>query len=207
VTALMQQVLGLFRDLGWVAEPEEAVELRLPAASVRSRLRALLKSRADVWQDLNSAQARLEACKQDIQAAQDDLKAVGTGDLSPQLMAAVDEANRLGDHEAVMEEIDQELADIQQKIEASLDGLGSWRLPVAELQKMAVPDLAYVQNLLDQLRQDQADERAQQDALDAKGHEAAKLERELQRCRVSRCCRPGVSAMKLGKACGNLPRS
>ena len=180
VTALMQQVQGLIRDLGWVAETEEAVELRLPAASVRSRLRALLKSRADVWQDLNSAQARLEACMQDIQAAQDDLKAVGTGDLSPQLMAAVDEANRLGDHEAVMEEIDQELADIQQKIEASLDGLGSWRLPVAELQKMAVPDLAYVQNLLDQLRQDQAEERAQQDALDAKGHEAAKLERELQ---------------------------
>jgi len=180
VTALMQQVQGLTRDLGWVAQTEEDLAQRLPAAPVRSRLRALLKSRADVSQDLSSAQARLEACVQDIQAAQEDLKAVAAGDLSPQLMAAVDEANRLGDHEAVMEEIDQELADIQQKIEASLDGLGSWRLPVAELQKMAVPELAYAQNLLDQLRQDQADERAQQDALDAKGHEAAKLERELQ---------------------------
>jgi hypothetical protein len=45
---------------------------------------------------------------------------------------------------------------------------------------MAAPDLALVQSLLDQLRQDQAEDRAQQDALNAKGHEVAKLERELQ---------------------------
>jgi uncharacterized protein YhaN len=177
---VMQQVQGLIRDLGWAAETEEAVTQRLPAAPVRSRLRALLKSRGAIWQDLSTAQARLDGCEQDIHAAQEDLKAVATGDLSPQLMAAVEEANRLGDHAAVMEEIDQELADIQQQIEAALHGLGRWRLPVDDLQKMAAPDLAYVHNLLDQLRQDQAEERAQQDALDAKGHEVGKLERELQ---------------------------
>jgi uncharacterized protein YhaN len=180
VTALMQQVQGLIRDLGWVAETEEAVAQRLPAAPVRSRLRALLKSRAAVLQDLSTARDRLDACEQSLQAAQEDLKAVTADHLSPQLSEAVEEANRLGDHKAVMEEIDQELAGLHQQIEAALAGLGRWRQPVAKLQTMAAPDLAFVQNQLDQLRQDQAEERAQQDALDAKGHEAAKLERELQ---------------------------
>lgn len=180
VAALLQQVYDLTRDLGWVADTEEALAQRLPAVPVRSRLRALLKSRAAVLQDLSTAQTRLDSCEQSLQAAQEDLHAVSAGELTPHLLAAVEEANRLGDHEALMEEIDQELSELHQRMEAALAGLGRWRQPVVDLQTMAAPDLATVQNLLDQLRKDQAEERAQQDALEGKGHEVAKLQRELQ---------------------------
>lgn len=180
LAALLQQAHGLARDLGWVAETEEAMALQLPAVPVRIRLRALLKNRAPLLQDFRAAQDRLHGCKQSLQVAQEDLKAALSVDLSPHLITAVEEANRLGDHDAQMEEIDQELAELHQQMEVALAGLGSWHKPLVELLAMAPPDLPDVQSLLVQLRQDQAEEKAQQDALHAKGHEIAKLELALQ---------------------------
>ena len=168
------------RGLGWPADSEEAVRHRLPAAPVRARLARLIRDRVALEQDLNTGRASLADRQQQIRQAQEALQHLAAGAIDPGLGAALEQAMKLGDHDALMAEWQEALDGLAGRIDAGGAALGVWRRPVASLQAMAVPDTHHVQDLIDQHRADAAEEKTLRDALAAKTQEVAQRELELQ---------------------------
>jgi len=174
------RVQELAADLGWPAENEDAVRKRLPAAPVRSRLARLLKERAALAQELHTATNTLAERQQQLQQAQQALGRITAGAVHPGLASAVEQALKLGDHGAAMDQLQQEVDGLVQAIDAGLAALGTWRKAPDALKAMVPPDAAIVQSLIDQHRSDAAEALSQRDTLDAKVQDIARLELELQ---------------------------
>lgn len=174
------RVQELAAGLGWSSDSEEAVRQRVPAAPVRARLMALIKDRVALEQALKTHRANLADRRQALQQAEDALSQLTVGAIDPVLAAVVEQAMKLGDHEALMAELQQAIDGLAERIEAGLAALGAWRRPVESLQAMVVPEALHVQRLIEQHRADAAEEKAHRDALALKTCEVAQLELELQ---------------------------
>ena len=174
------RVQELAAGLGWAAESEQAVQQRLPATPLRSRLARLLKDRATLSQDLRSAQSKLAERQQQVQQAEQDLRRLTAGAVHPGLASAVEQALKLGDHATAMRELQHKLDGLGRRIEAGLAALGSWRREPDPLKAMVAPEAALVQGLIDQLRSDAAEDHAQRQALETKQQDLQRLELELQ---------------------------
>jgi uncharacterized protein YhaN len=174
------RVQELAAGLGWPSDSEEAVRQRVPAASARARLTALIKDRTALEQALKTHRANLADRQEGLRQAEDVLSRLVAGAIDPELAVAVEQAMKLGDHEAVMADLQLEIDDLAVRIEAGLAALGSWRRPVESLQAIVVPEALHVQRLIEQHRADAAEEKLQRDALALKTRELAQLELELQ---------------------------
>lgn len=174
------RVQELAAGLGWPSDSEEAVRQRVPAASARARLMALIKDRVALEQALKTHRANLADRQQALRQAEDGLSQLAAGAIDPELAAAVEQAMKLGDHEALMTGLQQEIDGLAERMEAGLAALGAWRRPVESLQAMLVPEALQVQSLIEQHRADAAEEKAHRDALALKTREVAQLELELQ---------------------------
>jgi len=173
----LQELAG---GLGWADGSEEAVRQRLPAPPVRARIARLFKERAGLEQALRVARGALTERQQRISQAQTALAALAGGLVDPALAGAVDQALKLGDHEAALDELDAKLDDLSHAREAALAGLGQWRAEPAALSGMAVPEPTLVQSLIEQHRSDTAELQAIQKALADKAQEVHRLELGLQ---------------------------
>ncbi len=174
------RVQELASDLGWPIDSEEAVRTRLPAAPARARLAKLIKDRVALAQDLKTQQSHLASLQQQIRQAEEELLPLSEGVVDPGLAAAVQQAIKLGDHDVLMTELQQELDDLAQRIEEEMAALGVWRQPVESLQAMVVPDPTLVRDLLEQQKVDSAEEKRLLEALGTKTKEVAQLELDLQ---------------------------
>jgi uncharacterized protein YhaN len=174
------RVQELAGELGWAIDSEDAVRQRLPATPVRSRLVRLLKERVAVAQDLRSAQSNLAERQQQVQQAQQALGRLTACAVHPGLESAVEQALKLGDHSAVMSELQQKIDGFAQLIDTGLAALGVWRSEPDALKAMVVPESVLVQGLIDKHRSDAAEALSQRDALDVKTQEVQRLELELQ---------------------------
>jgi len=174
------RVQELAADLGWAATSEDAVRLRLPATSVRSRLARLLKERVAVAQNLHSAQKDFTERQQQVKQVQQSLEQLTAGAVHPGLAAAVEQALKLGDHAAAMGALQQHVDGLKQKIETGLAALGTWRTEPDALKAMLVPESMFVQGLIDQHRNDAVEAQTQKDDLDGKTQDVLRLELELQ---------------------------
>jgi uncharacterized protein YhaN len=174
------RVQELAGDLGWPIDSEDTVRVRLPAAPARARLAKLIKDRVALDQDLKTEQGNLAKLQQQIRQAQEELLPLSAGAVEPGLAGAVEQAMKLGDHDALMTELQQEVEDLAQRIEEEMAALGVWRHPVESLQAMVVPDPTLVRDLLEQQKADAAEEKRLREALVAKGQDVAQLELDLQ---------------------------
>ncbi len=174
------RVQELASGLGWPTDSEDAVRQRLPAAPARARLTRLIKDRIGLEQALKSERATLADRQQQIRQSKDGLLHLAADAVHPGLAAAVEEATRLGDHDALMTGLQEEVDGLAERIDAGLAALGSWRQPVDSLQAMIAPDPSLVLSLIEQQRADTAEEKAYRDALAAKTQEIAELELDLQ---------------------------
>ncbi len=165
--------------LGWKTESEDAVRQRLPAAPVRSRLVRLLKERAAVTQLLSAANNSLTDKQQQIQQAQQALEALADGMVDPALASAVEQALKLGDHTAVLSDLQAQLDSLLEARESGLAALGVWRVEAKALGEMVVPEVVLIQGLIDQHRADVAESRSLQDESGNKTQELDRLELEL----------------------------
>lgn len=170
----------LARSLDWPADGEEGVRQRLPAIPLRVRLASLIKGRAALALDLQNARASLADREAQIQQSETEYSQLAAGALDPGLESAVDQAMKLGDHETVMAELQDEIDGLMQRIEEALAALGAWHRPLESLRAMLVPDTAHIQSLIDHHRADAAEEKTYRDALDAKAKEVAQQELDLQ---------------------------
>jgi len=170
----------LARSLGWPTDSEEGVRQRLPAAPLRARLASLIKNRAALALDLKNARASLSDRHEQVQQGESELSQLAAGAVDPQLESAVEQAMKLGDHEKVMAEWQDEIDSLTQRIEEALASLGAWHRPMESLRVMLVPDTAHIQSLIDHHRADAAEEKTYRDALDAKAKEVAQQQLDLQ---------------------------
>ena len=167
-------------DLGWAVESEDVIRKRLPATPVRSRLVRLLKERAVVSQDLNSARNSLTERQQQVHKVQQALGNLTSGTVHPGLASVVEQAVKLGDHATLMGELQQKVDGLVQKIDSGLSALGTWRSEPEALKTMVVPETVLVQGLIEQHRSDTGDAQLQRDAMEAKTQDVQRLELELQ---------------------------
>lgn len=174
------RVQELASGLGWPIDNEDAVRHRMPAAPTRTRLTKLIKDRVALEQDLKNQRVSLTDRQQQIQRAQEDLLQLAAGAVDPGLGTAVEQAMKLGDHDALMTELQEDVDGLAQRIEEGLAALGAWRKPVENLQAMVVPDSSLVLGLIDQHRADAAEQKTHRDALAVKTQEIAQLELDLQ---------------------------
>ena len=174
-----QRVQELVRGLGWSADDEEAIRKRLPSASLRLRLTALLRDRAVHALDLKAAQASLLEHQDQIQQAKDALLDLTGGAVDPDLVLAVEQATRLGDHESFMREGQEEIDGLTARIEAALAAMGPWPCSIESLPTMLAPEPGDVQSLLEQHRADAAEEKTYRDALVVNSGELAQLAHDL----------------------------
>lgn len=170
----------LARSLYWPADTEEGVRQRLPATPLRVRLASLIKDRAALALDLKNARASLSDRQEQIQQGETELSQLEAGAVDPDLESTVEQAMKLGDHETMMAELQDEINCLTQRIEEALAALGTWHRPLASLRAMLVPDTAHTQSLIDHHRADAAEEKTYRDALDAKAKEVAQQELDLQ---------------------------
>ncbi len=170
----------LARSLGWLTDSEDGMRQRLPAAPLRARLASLIKNRAALALDLKNARASLSDRQEQVQQAESELSQLAAGAVDPQLESAVEQAMKLGDHEKVMAEWQDEIDSLTQRIEEALASLGAWHRPLESLRVMLVPDTAHIQSLIDHHRADAAEEKTYHDALEAKAKEVAQQQLDLQ---------------------------
>ena len=170
----------LARSLGWPADSEEGLRQRLPATPLRARLASLIKDRAALALDLKNARASLSDRQEQIQQGETELSQLAAGAVDLELDSTVEQAMKLGDHEKVMADLQDEIDGLTQRIEEALSALGAWHRPLESLRAMLVPDTAHIQSLVDRHRADAAEEKTYRDALDAKANEVAQQELDLQ---------------------------
>ena len=119
----------LARSLGWPTDSEEGVRQRLPAAPLRARLASLIKNRAALALDLKNARASLADRHEQVQQGGSELSQLAAGAVDPELESAVEQAMKLGDHEKVMAEWQDEIDSLTQRIEEALASLRAWHRP------------------------------------------------------------------------------
>ncbi len=165
--------------LGWTCTTIDAMGNRVPAQSIRSRLNRLLKVRGSLINQRQTADDNLLKRQQEIAAFKETLQGLGSDTVNPKLMSVVDQALKLGDYEESIAEFDSRLQRLGDEIESALAELGAWRSSPETLASMSVPDLAAVQNILNEQRADAAEEKSLQSALEGKKSECDRTRVEL----------------------------
>lgn len=168
------------RGLGWAAESEDDVRQRLPVATVRGCLGRLIQQRTVLAQELSSAKADLAEVNQRIKQAKDELSSLVVDDVDSVLISLVEMATNLGDYDAAIRELQDEIDNLTGKIETGMKALGTWRCPLEELKSMLVPSIAHIQNLIDQHRSDTTNETNLRQTITLAKQDVERLDLELQ---------------------------
>lgn len=157
--------------LGWTGATIDEIGSRVPAQGIRSRLNRLLKGRGSLINHRQTAEDNLLKRQQEIAAFKETLNGLGADTVNPKIMSAVDQALKIGDYDDALLEFDARLQQFGDEIEFALAELGTWRSPPEVLASMSVPDLAAVQDILNEQRADAAEEKSLRSALDTKKSE------------------------------------
>ncbi len=166
--------------LGWTCTTIDEIGSRVPAQGIRSRLNRLLKGRGTLINHRQTAEDNFQKRQQEIAAFKETLKGLGSDAVNPTLMSAVDQALKIGDYDEALLEFDARLQQLGDEIESALAELGTWRSSPEALASMSVPDLAAVQDVLNEQRADAAEEKSLRSALDAKKAECDRTRVELE---------------------------
>lgn len=153
-------VCTLAAQSGWDTGSEASVRAQLPSAAVRSALGRLVRTRAAIEQALVSCERALKAKQAEIAQARAELAALPDAEMPLGLQAALARAQKLGDHEAGLEERRKALHKQQSTMEAAFAALGAWRCEAGALRAMAVPAADIIRSLAQQQVNDDAQARA-----------------------------------------------
>lgn len=144
-----ESITGLVRQLGWSASAaasaadkaqlEAWLESHLPTMTVRAAIKDLIKRHGAIEQAVVNASAAVSAKARDIEAIAGQLASAAQIDASPELRAALAEAQQLGDIKAMCKRDQGKLAKARQALDAALLQLGAWRLEPERLRTLALP--------------------------------------------------------------------
>lgn len=130
---------SLAQNLGWDASDEQLVQARMPSAATRERLERLIRAHAALLQEASAAQRALKNKALEIAQAQASMQALAGAELPLGLQAALRQALKLGDFDAIRRERQELVAQKEAALEQAYQALGAWRCDEAALRAMQPP--------------------------------------------------------------------
>jgi len=168
----LDEARRIARELDWQIEVAEALEARVPAQLVRSRIQELARRHGRLAQAVTAARTALAEQEEAARSLAQALEGLGDEpDLGP-LSAAIDAARTLGESERRIEEQRQRARGARERLERALEALRPWTGGVNELRALTLPAEPEVQAHLTR-------EQALEAALAAQREELARLRTEL----------------------------
>ncbi|MFZ4536328.1 AAA family ATPase [Propionivibrio sp.] len=127
------------RQLGWPVTDDATIETRLPPLPARSAIAALIKRHGVIEQTLAAATEVEHAKKHEIAGITMQLDGLTRFNAAPELHAALDAAQGLGDFEANREREATRTTKAQRQLRSAERRLGQWRLDLSALRTLVLP--------------------------------------------------------------------
>lgn len=135
------------RQLGWPVADEAMLETRLPPLPVRSNIGDLIKRHGVIEHALSTAAGAERTKQREIEAVVAQLEALAPNNASPELRAALDMAQGLGDFETTRKREAARLTSSLRELRLAETRLGAWRLDLPLLRALLLPAAATVRQL------------------------------------------------------------
>jgi uncharacterized protein YhaN len=177
IDAQWQLAAGLAAGVGWDAVTEEALRDRLPRPAVRALLTRLVAFHDSLRQAVEAAGRTERSKRSEIELATERLAALPASAMPTSLQAALTQAQRQGDIEAILRERRQAVRKLEGDLAQACAALGKWRRAPDELSSMAVPEPDFIKSLILQQAGGDAEVKARADR-------AAVLEQQVGQARL-----------------------
>ena len=165
--------------IGWPAQDEDSLRMRLPSASLLDQLQSLIQHQAGRQQRREAAQSSLQAKQQELAQAAATLRSLPPAEGNPALQAVLERARRLGDFEASLHELQDQRARLEAQWQKALAQLGDRADEPAALRAMLTPDAALLNQLLANRRRDDGALQQALGQLASRCNERERAQREL----------------------------
>lgn len=152
-------VCTLAAELGWDTRGEASVRARLPSAAARRALGRLVRSHAAIVQALDASGRAVKAKQADMAQAREELARLPGSEPPLALRAALARAQKLGDHEAGLQERRMAVRKQQAAVAAAFAALGNWHRDADALRVMTVPSADIIQSMTQEQVNDDAQAR------------------------------------------------
>lgn len=179
-------VVGSVRQLGWPVEDEATLEIRLPPLPLCSAIADLIKRHGAIEQTLSAAAEAVEAKRLELEGIATQLEGLVTATAPPELRAALDAAQGLGDFEATRRREASRVDKAKRDLRLAEKRLGEWRLDLPALRSLVLPAEETVRHLRTDFQRLALDRRSlatREADLDA---DILASELEIEQCRNSR---------------------
>ena len=140
-------VVGSVRQLGWPVEDEAALESRQPPLPLCSAIADLIKRHGAIEQTLSAAAEAVDAKRWELEGIATQLEGLVTATAPPELRAALDAAQGLGDFEATRRREASRVDKAKRDLRLAEKQLGAWRLDLPALRSLVLPAEETVRHL------------------------------------------------------------
>jgi uncharacterized protein YhaN len=179
VAALWREICDASAQLGWKSEYEESLVGRLPTLLVRRELGQLARDRGELIQAFRSAE-QVERNKQsDIESLSKQLAELQSGEVKPALRAALASVRSLGEPDTSIQKQQGALDKARTLLERSLQALGKWCAPIADLTAIQPPTQQTISRLVQDRQSLIADQKTALMRLENQKSEVARIELEI----------------------------
>jgi uncharacterized protein YhaN len=173
-------------QLGWQSAQEADVRARMPGPLVQAELERLMRRHPALQQQLATAERAAKAKLAELDHARAALAALPAGAVPVALKAALGQAQRLGDFEAVRRELHEQVGHRTAAAARAFDALGAWRCDEAALRAMSAPATEAVSAFLAEQLADDAEARVALGRAQQLAEQIAQSELEIAQFRASK---------------------
>ena len=179
IAVLWADICHFCAQLGWSCDSEAAIAEQLPSQLVQRELIQLIRDHGGIIEVLRAAEqaSRTKQSEMDVLAQQ--LAELKSGEVKPELRAALTTAKSLGDSLAVMQNKQTALSSAKITMEALLQDLGQWQKSLPELIDLKIPSQETISRLLQDRQALVADKKAEAAQLKSQKTTVAQLELKL----------------------------
>jgi len=139
IHVLWQTVEESMRQLGWLAEGEDAVAQRLPGSLVRSAIDNLIRRHEALEQALSTAEETLRSRGEEAKVINAEIAALPATEIPVTLADALATARSLGDVAAQKKRIETQIGRLKRELETTAHELGVWNPGTDSLRKLLPP--------------------------------------------------------------------
>lgn len=179
-------VVDSVRQLGWPAADEGTLESRLPSLPLRNVIADLIKHSGAIELALSSSTEAERAKQREIDGITTQVDALLTTTASPELRAALEAAQGLGDYATTGRREAARADKAQRELRLAEKRLGAWRLDLPGLRALVLPAAEPVRHLRTDFERLELDRRALATRETDLSAEIATLELEIEQFRNSR---------------------
>ncbi len=179
ISTLWQDVCDLCNQLGWMPESEVATAKRLPTLLVQRELRQLVRDHSGMTQALRATEQAERTKLSEIESLSKQLAGLQSGEVKPDLRAALANARSFGDSETAIQKQRAALTKSKSVLEGLLRELGQWSKALPDLLTMQPPSQEKISRLVQHRQALIADQKTELIRLKDHKAEVARIELDI----------------------------